>query len=78
MRKTIARERGLLVPPISVRDNIELESNEYRFLLRGRAEAKGSVMPGRWLAMNVSGSSVSLRGVPTKEPVFGIDAGGGG
>ncbi|WP_221030044.1 flagellar biosynthesis protein FlhA [Actomonas aquatica] len=74
VRKTIARERGLLVPPISVRDNIELEANEYRFLLRGRAVAKGSVMPGRWLAMNVSGSSVSLRGVPTKEPVFGIDA----
>ena len=74
VRKTIARERGLLVPPISVRDNIELEANEYRFLLRGRSVAKGSVMPGRWLAMNVSGSSVSLRGVPTKEPVFGIDA----
>ena len=74
VRKTVARERGLLVPPVGVRDNLELEANEYRFLLRGRPVATGSVMPGRWLAMNVSGSQVSLRGVPTKEPVFGIDA----
>ncbi|OIR18789.1 flagellar biosynthesis protein FlhA [mine drainage metagenome] len=74
VRKTLAREKGILVPPVSVRDNLELEANEYRFLLRGKSLARGSVMPGRWMAMNVSGSKVQLRGVPTREPVFGLDA----
>ena len=73
-RKAIAREKGVVVPPISVRDNLELESNAYRFLLRGRQIAKGQLMSGRWLAMNVSGSTARLSGVPTKEPVFNLDA----
>jgi flagellar biosynthesis protein FlhA len=74
VRKTLAREKGLLVPPVSVRDNLELEPNEYRFLLRGKAVAKGLVQPGRSMAMNVSGSKVALRGLPTREPVFGLEA----
>ena len=74
VRKTLARDKGILVPPVSVRDNLELEANEYRFLLRGRTLARGIVMPGRWMAMNVSGSKVMLRGVPTREPVFNLEA----
>jgi flagellar biosynthesis protein FlhA len=74
VRKNLARERGLVVPPISVRDNLELEPNEYRFLLRGRAVGRGAVMAGQWMAMNVSGSRVVLKGTPCLEPVFGIAA----
>lgn len=74
VRKTLARERGLVVPPISVRDNLELETNDYRFLLRGKAVGKGTVQAGRWMAMNVGGSRVSLRGTPCREPVFGLEA----
>ncbi len=74
VRKSLAREKGIVVPPVSVRDNLELESNEYRFLLRGKPVARGQLMPGRWLAMNVSGSKVRLRGVPTREPVFNLEA----
>ena len=66
--------QGVLVPPISVRDNLELESNEYRFLLRGKAIGRGVVQPGRFMAMNVSGSKVKLRGLPTREPVFNLEA----
>jgi flagellar biosynthesis protein FlhA len=73
-RKAIAREKGIVVPPISVRDNLELESNAYRFLLRGRQIGRGQLMNGRWLAMNVSGSTARLQGVPTKEPVFNLEA----
>lgn len=73
-RKAIAREKGIVVPPISVRDNLELESNAYRFLLRGRQIARAQLMNGRWLAMNVAGSTTRLTGVPTKEPVFNLDA----
>ncbi len=74
VRRTLAREKGIIVPPVSVRDNLELEPNDYRFLLRGKPIARGTVLPGRWMAMNVSGSSVRLRGVPTREPVFNLDA----
>ncbi len=74
VRKGLAREKGIVVPPVSVRDNLELEPNDYRFLLRGRQVARGQLMPGRWLAMNVSGSKVRLKGVPTREPVFNLDA----
>jgi flagellar biosynthesis protein FlhA len=74
VRKTLAREKGIVVPPISVRDNLELEPNEYRFLLRGKSIARGSLVPGRFLAMNVAGSTVRLRGQPTREPVFNLDA----
>jgi flagellar biosynthesis protein FlhA len=53
---------------------MELESEEYRFLLHDKEIGRGEVVPNRWMAMNVSGSEVELSGVPTKEPVFGIDA----
>jgi len=74
VRKNLARERGIIVPPISVRDNLELAANDYRFLIRGKAVARGQIMAGRWLAMNVSGSQVALKGVPTREPVFKLEA----
>jgi flagellar biosynthesis protein FlhA len=74
VRKTLAREKGLVVPPVSVRDNLELEANDYRFLLRGTPVARGTILPGRLLAMNVAGSTIRLRGQPTREPVFNLDA----
>ncbi len=74
VRKSLAREKGIVVPPVSVRDNLELEPNDYRFLLRGKPVARGQLMPGRLLAMNVSGSKVRLKGVPTREPVFNLEA----
>jgi flagellar biosynthesis protein FlhA len=74
VRKTLAREKGIVVPPVSVRDNLELEPNDYRFLLRGKAVARGSLHPGRWLAMNVAASKVRLKGLPTREPVFNLEA----
>ncbi len=74
VRKTLARELGIVVPPIAVRDNMELDGQEYRFLLHDKEVARGVVMPNRWMAMNVSGSAVELSGIPTKEPVFGIEA----
>ncbi len=74
VRKSFAREMGVVVPPIAIRDNLELEGHEYRFLLRGREMARGRVIPGRWLAMNVSNSPVELKGTATVEPVFGISA----
>ncbi len=74
-RTNFARDMGMLLPTIGVRDNIELEPNEYRFVLRGKEIARSSIMPERFLAMNMGGSDDSkLSGVSTIEPVFGIKA----
>jgi flagellar biosynthesis protein FlhA len=43
-------------------------------LLRGKIVARGQLMPGRWLAMNVAGSKIRLKGAPTREPVFNLEA----
>jgi flagellar biosynthesis protein FlhA len=73
-RTNFAKEMGMIVPTIAVRDNIELDSNTYRFLLRNREVARGTLQPNQFLAMNVMGSSASLSGTPTVEPVYGIEA----
>jgi flagellar biosynthesis protein FlhA len=74
-RTNFAKEMGMLLPTIGVRDNVELEPNEYRFLLRGKEIARSSVMPDRFLAMNMGGGNEDkIDGVATVEPVFGIKA----
>jgi len=73
-RTNFAKEMGLVLPTINVRDSIDLEANSYRFLLRNREVASGSLQPNQFLAMNVMGSSATLKGTPTVEPVYGIDA----
>ena len=74
-RTNFAREMGMLLPTIGVRDNIELEPNEYRFLLRGKEIVRSTVIPDRMLAMSMGGGDASrLDGIPTIEPVFGIQA----
>ncbi len=74
VRRNFARDMGMIVPPIAIRDSYEIEATDYRFLLRTKPVARGQLMANRWLAMNVSGSPVQVKGVPTVEPVFGIDA----
>ncbi len=74
VRKTFAQEMGVIVPPIRLRDNLQLESNQYRFLLKGNPIAQGTLMPGHWLAMNASNSKTVLKGMPTVEPVFKLPA----
>ncbi len=74
VRKTFAQEMGVIVPPIRLRDNLQLEANQYRFLLKGQPVAQGELMAGHWLAMNATNSTVKLKGVPTVEPVFKLPA----
>lgn len=74
LRKSFAREMGMVLPTVAIRDNFELEANDYRFLLRGKPVASGRVLPNRSLAMNVNGSTADIPGEKTTEPVFGLDA----
>jgi flagellar biosynthesis protein FlhA len=74
VRRNFAQDIGMLIPPIRLRDNLQLGPNEYRFLLKGNPIAQGQLMPGHWLAMNATNSKVTLKGVPTVEPVFQLPA----
>jgi flagellar biosynthesis protein FlhA len=74
VRRTFAQEVGVIVPPIRLRDNLQLGPNEYRFILKGNSVAQGQLQPGYWLAMNATNSKVNLKGLPTVEPVFGLPA----
>jgi flagellar biosynthesis protein FlhA len=74
VRKTFATEMGMIIPPIRLRDNLQLEANQYRFLLKGNTIAQGELLPGHWLAMNAANSKTVLQGMPTVEPVFKLPA----
>jgi flagellar biosynthesis protein FlhA len=74
VRKSFAQDMGVIIPPIRLRDNLQLEANRYRFLLKGNPIVEGELMPGHWLAMNASNSKVVLKGLPTVEPVFKLPA----
>ncbi len=73
MRRQLATEFGFVVPPIHIKDNLQLRPHEYTFLIRGIEIVKGEVMMGSWLAVD-SGNAERIEGVPTKEPAFGLPA----
>ena len=74
LRKQAAMDKGVLVPAIRVRDNVQLGPNEYVVKLRGIEVAKGEVFPGQALAMNPGGAVEKLTGKDTIEPAFGLAA----
>jgi flagellar biosynthesis protein FlhA len=74
VRRNFASEMGMLIPPIRLRDNLQLGTNEYRFLLKGNPIAQGQLMPNHWLAMNATNTKTVLKGIPTVEPVYQLPA----
>jgi len=74
MRKQIALELGILVPPIRIRDNIQLPATEYEIKLRGTRIARADIMPKYLLALNASGASERLDGIQTTDPSFDMPA----
>ncbi|HWL92346.1 MAG TPA: flagellar biosynthesis protein FlhA [Phycisphaerae bacterium] len=74
IRKQIAGDLGIIVPPIRIRDNVSLEPNQYAIKLRGAHIAKGDLMPGHLLAINSGAVSEPVHGIETKEPAFGLAA----
>ncbi|MBL7048054.1 MAG: flagellar biosynthesis protein FlhA [Nitrospira sp.] len=73
MRRQLATELGFVVPPIHIKDNLQLRPHEYSFLIRGNEIVKGEVMMGYWLAV-AAGEVGRINGIPTKEPAFGLPA----
>ncbi|MEC9281868.1 MAG: flagellar biosynthesis protein FlhA [Bdellovibrionota bacterium] len=74
IRKQFALDLGIVVPSIHIRDNLQLDPGEYRFLIKGNKIGGGTLMPENLLAMDPGNVLKEIRGVPTKEPAFGLDA----
>ncbi|MBN2427682.1 MAG: flagellar biosynthesis protein FlhA [Deltaproteobacteria bacterium] len=74
IRKQFALEQGFIVPPVHIKDNLQLKPNEYAILLKGVNIGSGEILPGHCLAMNPGGATEKLKGIATIEPTFGLPA----
>jgi flagellar biosynthesis protein FlhA len=75
IRRQIAMELGVIVPPIRIRDNMQLQANDYIVKIRGQAVGKGVTYPEQFLAMDNGATSGEIPGAEaTIEPAFGLPA----
>ena len=74
VRRQFALEMGFIVPPLHIRDNLQLKSSEYGILIKGVEVSRGSIMTGRLLAMNPGTIEKEIDGIQTTEPTFGLPA----
>ena len=74
IRKQFVLEQGFIVPPVHIKDNLQLKPNEYAILLKGVSIGSGEILPGHCLAMNPGGATEKLKGIATIEPTFGLPA----
>ncbi|MGD6992369.1 flagellar biosynthesis protein FlhA [Sutcliffiella horikoshii] len=74
IRRQLALELGLVIPVVRIRDNIQLQPNEYRLKIKGNEVAKGELLLDHYLAMSPGMDEDSIEGIDTIEPSFGLPA----
>ncbi|AIY04107.1 flagellar biosynthesis protein FlhA [Planococcus sp. PAMC 21323] len=74
IRRQCAMELGIVVPVIRIRDNIQLQPNEYMIKIKGNRVASGEIMLDHYLAMSPGVDDESVEGIETIEPAFGMPA----
>ena len=74
LRQQLARDVGLVIPPIHVCDNLGLAPGGYRVLILGNEIGRGLCRGGRLLAVDPSGAAPAIDGEPTTDPTFGMPA----
>jgi flagellar biosynthesis protein FlhA len=74
IRKQLATEMGIIVPPVRIRDNIQLRPNEYQIKVKGIRVANFELMLDHLLAINPGYLKEKLDGFETQEPAFGLSA----
>ncbi len=74
IRRQLALDLGIVVPPVRVRDNLNLAPDQYRILLRGVESARARLPRNRCLAIDPGDVLEPIQGEATKDPAFGIDA----
>ncbi|QPA32066.1 flagellar biosynthesis protein FlhA [Thermaerobacillus caldiproteolyticus] len=74
IRRQLALELGLVIPVVRIRDNIQLQPNEYRLKIKGDEVARGELLLDHYLAMSPGVEDDSIEGIDTVEPAFGLPA----
>ncbi|MGP7817488.1 flagellar biosynthesis protein FlhA [Niallia sp. 01092] len=74
IRRQLAIELGLVIPVVRIRDNIQLQPNEYRLKMKGNEMARGELLLDHYLAMSPGMEDDSIEGIDTVEPSFGLPA----
>ncbi|WP_413355989.1 flagellar biosynthesis protein FlhA [Robertmurraya sp. 2P01SA] len=74
IRRQLAIELGLVIPVVRIRDNIQLQPNEYRLKIKGNEMARGELLLDHYLAMSPGVEDESIEGIDTVEPSFGLPA----
>ncbi|HZG61076.1 MAG TPA: flagellar biosynthesis protein FlhA [Anoxybacillus sp.] len=74
IRRQLALELGLVIPVVRIRDNIQLQPNEYRLKIKGNEVARGELLLDHYLAMSPGIEDESIEGIDTIEPAFGLPA----
>jgi flagellar biosynthesis protein FlhA len=74
IRRQLAIELGLVIPVVRIRDNIQLQPNEYRLKIKGNEMARGELLLDHYLAMSPGVEDDSIEGIDTVEPSFGLPA----
>ena len=74
VRRQLAGELGVVMPPVRIHDNMQLSPQDYHIKLRGNIVASGRLYPGQLLAIDSGAAPAdgpALRGTATREPAFG-------
>jgi len=75
IRRQVAVDLGIIVPPVRIRDNMQLGANDYIVKIKGQAIARGETYPEQFLAMDSGATSGTIPGGSlTTEPAFGLPA----
>lgn len=74
IRKQVAIELGIIIPPLRVRDNLQLNPNQYIVKIRGNVSTSDFLYMDRFLAINTGSSDEKLEGIQVKEPAFSLPA----
>jgi flagellar biosynthesis protein FlhA len=74
IRKQLAQEVGVILPPIRIRDNVQLKPGRYTIKLKGSEVASGEIVMNRLLALGQPSEEDALSGFPTVDPAFGMPA----
>ncbi len=74
IRRQFAMNNGFIVPPVHIKDNLQLSPNQYSFSLKGVEVATSEMLPGHFMAMDPGMVTEKIKGVPTEEPAFGLPA----
>jgi len=74
IRKQQALEMGIIIPPIRIRDNLQLKPNDYVVKVRGNEVARGELRLNNFLALNPGSATGKIKGIATREPTYGLPA----